>query len=104
MFVDVSPEIRRLSFFTLEDFGHEVMDAANGKIGLSLQSQGHTEIIITDLFMPEKEGTEFIMDMNKEFPGNYVIATSGGGSIEGVDFLKLAENLFVIKTFKKSFL
>jgi len=53
--------------------------------------------------MPEKEGTEFIMDMSFEFPKVKVIAMSGGGNIEGVDFLNLAENLGALKTFQKPF-
>ena len=53
--------------------------------------------------MPEKEGTEFIMDISDEFPHAKVIAMSGGGNVADVDFLNLARNLGALKTFQKPF-
>jgi DNA-binding NtrC family response regulator len=43
------------------------------------------------------------MDMSVESPKVKVIGMSGGGNIEGVDFLNLAENLGALKTFQKPF-
>ena len=84
--------------------GHDVVEAANDRIALDLQREKPAELIITDMFMPEKEGTEFIMDMRDEFPQVKIIAMSGGSNIPGVDFLALAINPGAVKTFQKPFL
>ena len=101
--IDDDDNLRRLLRRFLEKAGHEVSEAPNGKIGLDIQRDNPADLIITDLFMPEKEGTEFIMDMGYEFPKAKIIAMSGGSNIEDVDFLKLAENLGALKTFQKPF-
>ena len=101
--IDDDANLRTLLRRFLERVGHEVDEAANGRIALDRQRQNPAELIITDIFMPEKEGTEFIMDISKEFPEVKVIAISGGGSIADVDFLKLAKNLGALRTFQKPF-
>lgn len=101
--IDDDDKIRHLIRRLLEREGHEVVEAGNGRIGLEMQRENPAELIITDIFMPEMEGTEFIMDMNEEFPKVKVIVMSGGGNIPDVDFLDLARNLGALKTFQKPF-
>jgi YesN/AraC family two-component response regulator len=43
--------------------GYEVVTASNGKKGVSLYTEGPTDLIITDIIMPEKEGIETIMEL-----------------------------------------
>ena len=101
--IDDDTSLRKLLRRFLEKAGHDVVEAANGSIALDMQRENPAELISTDIFMPEKEGTEFIMDMSIEFPKVKVIAISGGGNVEDVDFLKLAKNLGALKTFQKPF-
>ncbi len=101
--IDDDMKLRLLLVRILENAGYEVMEASNGRIALEMQRENPAELIITDIFMPEKEGTEFIVDMSIEFPEVKVIAISGGGSIADIDFLSLAENLGAVKTFQKPF-
>ena len=101
--IDDDEKLREMIRRFLEGAGHEVWMAANGKVALERQRQTPADIIITDIFMPEKEGTEFIMDITEEFPQSKVIAISGGGNVKNIDFLKLAENLGALKTFQKPF-
>jgi DNA-binding NtrC family response regulator len=101
--IDDDNSIRKLLCLVLKDAGYEVYEASNGRIALEMQRENPADLIITDIFMPEMEGTEFIIDISIEFPKAKVIAMSGGGNIEGVDFLDLAENLGALKTFQKPF-
>lgn len=101
--IDDDDSLRILIRLFLEQAGHEVVDAANGRIALDMQRENPAELIITDIFMPEKGGTEFIMDMCVEFPASKIIAISGGGSLTDVNFLDLAKNLGALKTFNKPF-
>ena len=101
--VDDDTDIRTLLCEFLERTEHEVVEAADGSIALALQRENPADLIITDIFMPQKEGTEFIMDLSVEFPSVKVIAISGGGNVGDVDYLDLAKNLGALKTFKKPF-
>ena len=101
LIIDDDDSLRTLLCRFLQGEGYEVMEAANGSLALDLQREKPADLIITDIFMPEKEGTEFIMDLSDEFPEVKVIAMSGGGNVRGVDFLTLAQNLGALKTFQK---
>lgn len=103
LIIDDDSSLRRLLRRFLENAGYEVADASNGRIALEMQRNNPADLIITDIFMPEKEGTEFIMDMSDEFPKVKVIAMSGGGNIADVDYLNLAQNLGALRTFQKPF-
>jgi len=103
LIIDDDAKIRTMIRRFLEKEGYEVAEAANGRIALEMQRENPADLIITDIFMPEKEGTEFIMDMGDEFPTAKVIAMSGGGNVADVDFLQLAQNLGALKTFQKPF-
>ena len=101
--IDDDDSLRTLLSRVLKSAGYEVLEASNGSIALEMQRSTPAELIITDIFMPEKGGTEFILDMSVEFPKTKVIAMSGGGNVNDVDFLNLAENLGALKTFQKPF-
>ena len=101
--IDDDEQIRDMICDILKDAGHHVMSSTNGRMGLEVLRQRPADLIITDMFMPEKDGTEFIMDIIEEFPKTKIIAISGGGNIKGIDFLELASNLGAVRTFEKPF-
>lgn len=101
--IDDDDQFRELICSQLKRAGHSVMDAADGYLGLEMQRSANADLIITDIFMPGMEGTELIMDLTYEFPDTHIIAISGGGNVNGVDYLTLAENLGAYRTFKKPF-
>ena len=74
--------------------GHEVTPAADGAEGLRLQQEKSFDLVITDLFMPVKEGVETISDIKKDFPNVKIIAMSGR-SFQGHNYLPIAEALGV---------
>ncbi|MBT4638568.1 MAG: response regulator [Deltaproteobacteria bacterium] len=59
--------------------GHEVVTASNGVQGYQLFILQPCDLIVTDIFMPEKEGIHTIFDFKSEFPDVKIIAISGGG-------------------------
>ena len=79
LLVDDDESFRKMLHETLQRAGYEVQDAANGKVALKLYRQDPADLIITDLFMPEKEGLETIMELRRINPDVKIIAISGGG-------------------------
>ena len=101
LIIDDDPQILDMLGQTLEREGHEVVDAPNGKEGLKLYRENPTDLIITDLIMPEKEGIETIMELRRDFPDVKIIAISGGGHNDADQYLSMAQKLGVQRTFAK---
>jgi len=101
--IDDDDQFRETLKEMLEEEGYHINDAQNGVIGIELYRKNPSDLVITDLFMPEKEGIETIIDLKNEFPDAKIIAMSGGGSLQPANYLALTEELGVLKTFEKPF-
>ncbi len=77
--IEDDAEQRELLNEVLTEAGYEVLEACDGKAGLDLFRQQPCTLVITDIFMPEKEGLETIRELRSEFLGVKIIAMSGGG-------------------------
>jgi len=66
--------------------GHEVTEAADGGEGIEILSDNEFDLLITDILMPEKDGSEVIMFVReregKKIP---ILAISGGGTMISAD-------------------
>jgi len=85
----------------LEREGYEVMEAPDGKEGLRRYRETPTDLIITDIIMPEKEGIETIMELRRDFPDVKIIAMSGGGRLDPGQYLSMAKSFGAQYTFTK---
>jgi CheY-like chemotaxis protein len=103
LLIDDDDLFRSMLCATLEEIGHTVTEARNGNEGLKLYQDGVTDLVITDLIMPEKEGIETIMDLRKKFPGVKIIAMSGGGRVSAGDYLRIAKQMGAGKILAKPF-
>jgi len=101
--VDDDAQIRKMLREILEREGFAVVAAANGKDAVSLYQNQPTDLIITDLIMPERDGVETIMEFMQLNPKAKIIAISGGGRIGPRDYLEMAEALGARRTFSKPF-
>jgi hypothetical protein len=82
--------VRSFLRLVLESGGYEVIEAANGKQAVEKALAGPTDLVITDLVMPEQEGLETIRALHRDAPGIGIIAISGA---LGGQFLKVAHML-----------
>ena len=103
LIIDDDEQIRTALRMLLEQSGYEVISAPDGKKGLKLYHDKPTDLIITDLIMPEKEGIETIMELRREFPDVKIIAISGGGSNDPEVLLHVAKTLGAERTIAKPF-
>ena len=99
LIIDDEEPIRALLRTTLEAAGHKVVEAANGRIGLDLYRLRPTDLIITDILMPELNGLDLILALTRQFLNARVIAMSG---VEGeAHVLDVAKLLGARRTFHK---
>ncbi len=78
----------------LKPEGHNVRIEINGKLGMESIAANPTDIVITDMFMPEKDGLEAIRELRTLRPDLPVIAISGGGTAAGgAEILNIARIL-----------
>ena len=94
----------RLSIqLALEDAGHEVAAAADGKEGTTLFRENPADLVISDIFMPEKEGLETIDEIKRLRPQTKIIAISGGGRMAPDDYLLIAKSVGADRSLLKPF-
>ncbi len=103
MIVDDHEEYRRMLNRMLTQEGYDVVEAANGKIATNLYDSNQIDLVITDIFMPEKEGIETVLDLQKINSNVKIIAISGGGTGKDLSFLNHVLDFGASKTFEKPF-
>jgi DNA-binding response OmpR family regulator len=81
---------------------HEVDIAPNGRDAERLIRRRSYDLIITDIFMPERDGLETIRLMRREMPRLPIIAMSGTRS-RALDFLQIASAFGATHTIRKPF-
>ena len=101
--IDDDEQLRALLYEILDRAGFEVVEASNGVEGIKLYRSQPTDLVITDLIMPEKEGVETIMELRRDFQNVRVVAISGGGRSGGRDYLPIAARLGAHRTVAKPF-
>lgn len=99
--IDDDEQVLDMLYESLTREGYDVLRASNGEQGLRLYREGHVDLIITDLIMPEKEGIETITELRQDFPDVKIIAISGGGRTGTKDYLHMAKIFGVQRTFTK---
>ncbi len=97
--IDDQEPIRGLLRRALEGANYEVLEASNGRLGLELYRERLAELVITDIFMPEMNGLEMMVELKRKFPEVKVIVMSGGLESEGA--LNVAKQLGARQTFRK---
>lgn len=103
LFIDDNQPFRISFSRILEKAGYEVEQAEDGRVGLLKFKESPPDLVICDLIMPDVEGLETmrgIHEMNKDMK---ILAISGGGRVNAVDYLKVAQMMGAVVTLAKPF-
>jgi DNA-binding NtrC family response regulator len=101
LIVDDETGVRSLLRRILEEEGHQVIEAGNGRKAVELYRLIPTDLVILDILMPIEDGMETTWQLNREFPGVKIIAMTGGQGEE--NFLDAAKILGAHRTIAKPF-
>lgn len=96
-------ELREMLVMVLEQAGHDVTAAENGKQALKLMPTKPFDLLVTDIVMPDQDGLEMVMQLRKTRPDLPVIAMSGDDPRYASLYLSMASKLGAIRTLHKPF-
>ena len=85
----------------LQNEGHEVIKAENGKEAMRILANRPADLILSDLTMPEMDGIELLIRLQEEFPGVPMLAMSDGGSMAKEELLENASLLGAVGIIEK---
>ena len=101
LLIDDDEALRNVTAEILIQAGHEVDDAPDGRSGLELYRMRRSDVVITDIAMPDMDGLELIMTLSRETPKPIIIAVSGDSKMSESVFLPTARRLGVQATMGK---
>lgn len=104
LIIDDEEVVRRSIRSILEPEGHVIREAATGKEGISTTHKQTPDLLITDIFMPDKDGLEVIQELRQKKPSLKILAITGGGVNRSFDLLPQAKVFGARATLQKPFL
>jgi DNA-binding response OmpR family regulator len=99
--IDDDPDTREMLAQTLKPAGYEVILAADGREGVMRQRNNPADLVITDLNMPNQDGSVTIRELRSCFPEVAIIAMSG--SPDSGAMLAIAQNVAAVGILPKPF-
>ena len=99
--IDDDPDMRAVLEQTLKSAGHEVVLAADGRQGIERYKADPADLVVTDIYMPNQEGLETIIELRHQFPRAVIIAMSGRA--DAGTMLLIAQRLGAVASLRKPF-
>ena len=99
--VDDEPEMRALLRDVLQERGHQVTLAENGREALKRLGEGDYGVVLSDLRMRGMEGIELLTEIKRGYPDTNVILMTAFGSVEtAVEAMKEGAYDYLVKPVK----
>lgn len=83
LLIEDDGSLRELLRAILLSAGYAVFEAANGRQGVQTFRKSPTDLVVTDLYMPERDGLEVIEALRRTHPQVKVLAISGASGTMG---------------------
>lgn len=87
----------------LVHFGYDVRVAHNGNTGLSALKAWQPDLVVLDVFLPERDGFEILIEIRRDHPKMKVLVISGKEHLIYGKSIKFAEQLGANSTLTKPF-
>lgn len=83
LLIEDDESLREFLRMTLVGAGYAVAEAVNGRQGVKAFRKSPTDLVVTDLYMPERDGLEVIEALRRSPPRVKVLAISGASGTMG---------------------
>ncbi len=103
LIVEDEKELREMLKISLARRKFTVLEAENGRDAIVHFKPSITDLVVTDLIMPDEDGLKVIMKLREIKPSIKIIAISGGGKAGPGSYLSLAKALGANAIFSKPF-
>jgi CheY-like chemotaxis protein len=103
LIVEDDKSIREMLKLSLLRNNYTVLEAENGKDAIVHFKPLLTDLVVTDLIMPEEDGLKVIIKLKEIKPSIKIIAISGGGKAGPASYLNLAKALGADAIYTKPF-
>jgi CheY-like chemotaxis protein len=103
LLVEDDRELREMLKLSLMRRKYTVFEAGDGKEAILHFKPSITDLVVTDLIMPEEDGLKVIIKLREFKPSLKIIAISGGGKVGPGSYLNLAKALGANAIFSKPF-
>jgi two-component system chemotaxis response regulator CheY len=100
--VEDNPITRKFIKLILEKANYNISEASNGAEAIDIFNKlGDIDLVITDIYMPQKTGLELVIDLRKENKDINIIIFSDGGENNFSNELDVCEALGATYFMKK---
>lgn len=103
LLVEDDKELREMLKMSLLRRNFTVLEAENGKDAILHFKPSITDLVVTDLIMPEEDGLKVVIKLRELKPSIRIIAISGGGKVGPGSYLNLAKALGADAIYSKPF-
>jgi len=103
LIVEDDKELREMLKLALLRRNFTVLEAENGKVAIAHFKPLITDVVVTDLIMPDEDGLKVVIKLRELKPSIKIIAISGGGKVGPGSYLNLAKALGADATYSKPF-
>lgn len=103
LLIDDDLELLRQMATAFRLAGYAVHAAPDGQAGLARFMAAPSDLVVTDIIMPNREGIETIVALKKACPSVKVVAISGGYRVGPDAFLELARHVGADRALGKPF-
>lgn len=93
LLIDDNPSILNLMKDSLLDQGVDVDTADDGEQGSRMLQDGDYAVLVTDIFMPQRDGLELIREIRQTRKNLKILVITGGGGDYRTDYLKISKLL-----------
>jgi CheY-like chemotaxis protein len=87
---DDDPLVQATYKHCFEEAGYKTGIANDGREALAYLAENEVNTLFLDVFMPDKDGLETLLEAKKRFPGLRIVVMTGGGHRARFDFLSAA--------------